>query len=170
MSSYQRPDGSPIFDTTVPLGGIEPGGEVVEPGGPVRHLVLALILLVAAIIAAWSSTMPWRDQAWHRPDTDLMTGWSRVDGVLGRGWLTMALAVLVAISGLLIAISKQRPGRILAVASGLGLVVLPTVEWGIAGSAGLDGPGKGLWFQLIIGVFVVLAVGVVTPLEDPNSC
>lgn len=164
-----RPSGSPIFDTTIPLGGVGPGNEAPPESRPIRHLVLAVVLLIAAILAAWASTMPWRDQVWHRPDTDLVTGWTRANGVLGRGWLTMLLALLIAGSGLLIAISKQRPGRILAVASGVGLMVLATVEWGVAGTPGLDGPGKGLWLQLIVGVVVVLAVGVVTPLKESAS-
>lgn len=164
-----RPDASPTFDRSVPLGGVEPVDDPPEHAGPVRHLVLAAILLIAAIMAAWASTLPWRDQVWQRPDTDVMTGWTRVDGVLGRGWMTMVLAVLIAGSGLLIAISKQRAGRVLAVASGIGLMVLATVEWGVAGASDLDGPGKGLWVQLLVGAIVVLAVGIVSPVTQHDS-
>lgn len=149
----------------VPLGGVEPGPPPADPPQPVRHLVLALILLIAAVVAAWSSTMPWSDPAWHRPNGVIPTGWTRYEGALGRGWVTMSVAVLIAGSGLLIATYSERLGRIVAVISGITLMALATIEWGIAGATDLDGPGMGLWVQLMTGVAVVLAVGIVTPLD-----
>lgn len=155
----------PTFDAVTPLGGVAPEPSGKEQPRPVRHLVLAVVLLVTAIVAAWSSTMPWRDQVWHRPNGPVPTGWTRDGEVLGRGWITMALAVLVASSGLLITISRERLGRIIAVTSGIALMALATIEWGVAGVSDLDGPGRGLWVQLLTGVVIVLAVGIVTPLD-----
>ena len=128
--------------------------------------MLAMLLFIVAVAAGKASTMPWRDYMWQSGDDLIETGWTREAGQLGRGWLTMILAMSIATAGLLIASARERSGRILAVASGIALMILATVEWGIAGANTRNGPGSGLWLQLIAGAAAVLVVGIISP-SDP---
>lgn len=158
-------ESSPLFDNSIPLGGVTPSPVEPTRTSSRRHLILAMALFIVAVAAGKASTMPWRDYVWQSTDRVIETGWTRETGELGRGWLTMILAMAVASAGLLIATARERSGRILAVASGIGLMVLATVEWGVAGADSSNGPGTGLWLQLIAGAAAVLAVGIVPPEE-----
>ena len=52
------------------------------------------------------------------------TGWEGADGSMGRGWVAVVIAVLIAGAGVLIAADRARLGRLSAVLSGTALVAL----------------------------------------------
>ena len=87
----------------------------------------------------------------------------RPDGSMGRGWLFVLLGVALAVAGVLIAAGRRRPGRILASATGALMVLAAVVEWGLGDGGSRSGPGTGLWIELIVGVVVIVAVGVLEP-------
>ena len=158
--------GAMNFAAGVPLGGVLPATEVEQPRSDRRELLLTTVLLVAAVVAGASSLMSWRDFGRRFGATATETGWVRVDGSMGRGWLFVGLAVLLAVAGVLIASGRTKPGRILASATGALMVVAAIAEWGLGSDAARTGPGLGLWVELIVGVLVVVAVGVLGP-KDP---
>ncbi|MEZ5309771.1 MAG: hypothetical protein R2735_04105 [Microthrixaceae bacterium] len=88
--------------------------ELPEKRDSRRHLVLALLLFILAVAAGKASTMPWRDYMWQNNAMTIETGWTRNDGVLGFGWVTMVFAMCLAGSGLLIATARERIGRVIA--------------------------------------------------------
>lgn len=154
------------YASGAPLGGSVPVPVIHERPSDRRELLLTAVLLVSAITAGASSLMPWRDYAWQMSGRVEETGWVRSDGSLGRGWITVALAVLLAIAGVLIAAERSKAGRILAVFAGMGLVTASIIEWGMGDGGSRNGPGTGLWLELIVGLIVVLAVGM---LEAPRA-
>lgn len=141
---------------------------VEEPRVNRRDLALSAVLLVAAVLTGATSLMPWRDFG-GRSVSASETGWERLDGSLGRGWLTVLVAVVLAVAGVLVAADRVRQGRILASATGSFLVVLAIAEWGLGLSGIRSGPGVGLWLQMAIGVAVVVAVGVLGPKKPSPS-
>jgi hypothetical protein len=82
---------------------------------------------------------------------------------MGRGWLFVLLAVLLAVAGVLIAAGRARPGRLLAATTGSLMVLAAIAEWGLGADAARTGPGLGLWVELVLGVAVVVAVGALGP-------
>lgn len=150
-----------------PLGGVVPTATPEAQRSDRRDLVLAAILLVAAVVAGAASLMSWRDFGRRFGASATETGWERLDGSLGRGWVAVGLAVLLAVAGVLIAGGRVRVGRILASLTGSLLVLAAIAEWGLGADAARTGPGTGLWVELVLGVLVVIAVGVLGPADDP---
>ncbi|MHB1139628.1 MAG: hypothetical protein ACYC2O_11780 [Microthrixaceae bacterium] len=144
---------------SAPLGGAAPVTPPVAPRSDRHELVLTGLLFVAALVAGAASLMPWRDYAYRYGTRLEETGWMEADGSLGRGWITVLLAVCIAVSGVLIAAEKVRLGRTLATLSGTGLVLVAIGEWGLGAGAARTGPGTGIWVELVVGVVVVVAVG-----------
>ncbi len=125
-----------------------------------RELTLVAVLLVVAVVAGAASLLAWRDFGRQFGATAVETGWERLDGTMGRGWVAVALATLLAVAGVLIASGRGRPGRMLATWTGVAMSIAAVAEWGLGAGATRTGPGIGLWLQLVLGVFVVLAVGI----------
>jgi hypothetical protein len=150
-----------------PLGGVAPRHTPAPERSDRRELVLTAVLLVAAVVAGATSLMPWRDLGRRFGASVTETGWVRPDGSMGRGWLFVALAVLLALAGVFIAGGRQRAGRVLASLTGSLMVVAAIAEWGLGSEAARTGPGIGLWVELTIGVLVVIAVGVLGPTDGP---
>ena len=166
VTQHQSNDAdSPLFRASLPLGGAQPV-ELPEKRDSRRHLVLALLLFILAVAAGKASTMPWRDYMWQNNAMTIETGWTRNDGVLGFGWVTMVFAMCLAGSGLLIATARERIGRVIAVTAGISLMLLATMEWGVNGANSRNGPGSGLWVQLLAGAAAVLVVGMISPTEN----
>ncbi len=161
------------FTDGAPLGGRHPSSEELTRSSDRREVVLTAVLLVAAVLAGAASLMPWRDFGRRFGASAIETGWVRVDGGLGRGWVVVLLGVALAASGVLIASGRGLAGRRLAVAAGVGLSAAAVAEWGL-GTAGLRaGPGLGLWLLLALGVGVIVAVGNLAPVprdvDPPES-
>lgn len=146
-----------------PLGGTVPSEAEPTPRSDRRELVLTAFLLVAAVVAGATSLMPWRDFGRRFGASASETGWERLDGSMGRGWLFVLLAVLLAVAGVLIAAGRARPGRLLAATTGSLMVLAAIAEWGLGADAARTGPGLGLWVELVLGVAVVVAVGALGP-------
>ena len=161
--------GAMNFDPGAPLGGVVPSSEVAAPPTDRRELWLTAVLLVAAIVAGASSLMSWRDFGRRFGASATETGWVRLDGSMGRGWLFVALAVVLAVAGVLIASGRGRAGRILGSATGALMVLAAIAEWGLGSDAARTGPGLGLWVELTIGVLVVIAVGVLGPADGAEG-
>ena len=153
------PSGPATYVQSTPLGGAAPVPEAPVARSDRRELVLTGLLFVSALVAGAASLMPWRDYAYRYGTRAEETGWVGADGTLGRGWLTVLCAVLIAVAGVLIAAEKVRAGRTLATLSGVGLVLAAIAEWGLGAGDARTGPGTGIWVELLVGVFVVLAVG-----------
>jgi hypothetical protein len=112
--------------------------------------------------------MPWRDYGRVVGPSVTETGWTLPDGSLGRGWVAVLLGVLLAVAGVLIAAHRERPGRILAVSTGVLLMVFAIAEWGLGAGRVRSGPGTGLWLLFAVGLVVVITVGVIGP-STPTS-
>ena len=156
--SAARPSGA-SFVQSAPLGGAAPVQQVPETRSERGELVLIGVLFVAALVTGASSLMPWRDYAYRYGTRVQETGWVGADGALGRGWVTVILAVLIAVSGVLIAAERVRAGQTLATLSGASLVLLAIAEWGLGAGDSRTGPGLGIWVELLVGTVVVIAVG-----------
>lgn len=158
------------FTDGAPLGGQHPGSEPPARTSDRREVALIAVLLLSAVVAGAASLMPWRDFGRRFGATAVETGWVRVDGGLGRGWVVVLLGIALAAAGVLIASGRGLAGRRLAVAAGVGLSAAAVAEWGL-GTAGLRaGPGLGLWLILGLGVAVVITVGNLAPVparSDP---
>lgn len=161
--------GAMNFAAGAPLGGVVPTEAPAPQRSDRRELVLTSVLLVAAIVAGATSLMPWRDLGRRFGASVTETGWVRPDGSMGRGWLFVLLAVLLALAGVLIAADRQRAGRVLASLTGSLMVLAAVAEWGLGSGGARTGPGIGLWVELVIGVLVVIAVGVLGPKDEPPS-
>ncbi len=148
------------FGPAGPLGGTAPVAVVAPERSSRRELALVAVLLVAAIVAGAASLLAWRDFGQRFGATAVETGWERVDGTMGRGWVAVGLATLLAVAGVLIASGRGRPGRVLATWTGVAMCIAAVAEWGLGAGGTRTGPGSGLWVQLVIGVVVVLAVGI----------
>ena len=147
------------FVQSAPLGGSAPVEQMPEAPSDRKELVLIGVLFVAALVAGAASLMPWRDYAYRYGARAEETGWVGADGALGRGWIAVILAVLIAASGVLIAAERVRLGQTLATLSGAGLAVLAIAEWGLGAGDARTGPGLGIWVELVLGTLVVIAVG-----------
>ena len=128
-------------------------------------MLLTAILLLAALAAGACTLMSWRDTGGRIPYTE--TGWERVDGSMGRGWVAVVLGVLLAVAGVLVAAEKERAGRLLAAPTGASLMLFTVLEWGLGMKGIRSGPGPGLWVLFLVGLIVVVAVGVLAP--DPEG-
>ncbi len=148
------------FGSGGPLGGSAPVPVDVPERSSRRELILVAVLLVVAVVAGAASLLSWRDFGRRFGATAVETGWERIDGTMGRGWVAVALATLLAVAGVLIASGRGRPGRILATWTGVVMCFAAVAEWGLGADATRTGPGIGLWIQLVLGVLVVLAVGI----------
>ena len=157
------------FGSAGPLGGSAPVPEVAPERSSRRELTLVAVLLVTAVVAGAASLLAWRDFGRRFGATAVETGWERVDGTMGRGWIAVALATLLAVAGVLIASGRGRPGRTLATGTGVAMCIAAVAEWGLGAGATRTGPGIGLWIQLVLGVFVVLAVGILGSDDDPGT-
>lgn len=180
MSSELRPPGEPPAPLTVPqppvqfvqnapLGGVTPAQPATEPTSDRRELVLAAALLLFSVIAGASSLLPWRDFGRRFGQAVTETGWTRPDGSLGRGWIAVALGVLLATAGVLIAAEHGRIGRTLAVVTGVGLMALAVGEWAFGSGALRAGPGTGIWVELVVGVVVIVTVGGLSPVPAARA-
>ncbi len=149
-----------------PLGGAAPVPPVVEHRSDRKELFLTASLLIAAIVAGATTLMPWRDYGQRFGSTAVETGWDGLGDSIGRGWVVMAIAVLIAVSGVLIAADRAKAGRVLAVLSGSALVAASILEWGLGAGDSRSGPGIGLWIDLAVGVFVIVVVGALGPVDD----
>ncbi len=156
------------YGNGAPLGGALPVPGIDKLPADRRDLILTTILLASAIVAGASSLMPWRDYAWQFSERVEETGWVRSDGSLGRGWITVAIAVLVAVGGVLIAAERTRSGRFIALFSGIALMAASIIEWGVGDGGSRNGPGLGLWVELAVGAIVVLAIGMLEPSGTPR--
>lgn len=157
------------YSQGAPLGGVAPSPAVPVVRSDRRDLLLTSLLLVAAVVAGATSMMSWRDFGRRFGATATETGWERLDGSMGRGWVVVALGVLLAVAGVLIASGRARQGRFLAVSTGTSLAVFAVLEWGLGSDAARTGPGTGLWVALVTGVLVVVAVGILTPSPDSTQ-
>jgi len=167
VSPIGDPSGAPVAYTGgPPLGGAAPVAAVAAPRSDRKELFLTAALLVAAIVTGASTLMPWRDYGQRFGNTTVETGWNGLGDSLGRGWIIMVIAVLIALSGVLIAAGRTRAGRVLAVLSGSALVLASILEWGLGAGDVRSGPGIGLWVDLAVGVFVIVIVGALGPLDD----
>jgi hypothetical protein len=159
----------PRFVGSAPLGGTAPVRTDTEEPSDRRELLLTAALLVLSIVAGAASLLPWRDFGRQFGAATVETGWARPDGSLGRGWVAVVLAVLVAAAGVLIAAERRRSGRVLAVLAGMALIGLAVGEWGFGAGTMRTGPGAGLWVELLVGVLVVLAVGTLSAADDERQ-
>jgi len=161
--------GSQQFVASMSLGGVTP--EVVEPArtSDFRELLLVALLLVASLVAGAASLMSWRDYGIRLDPSVAESGWVQADGSIGRGWAAVAIAVVLAVAGILIAVHHQEVGRRVAVAGGVGLVMMSIVEFGLGAGKLRTGPGNGLWVEMVVGVLVVIAVGVLGPADVPEA-
>jgi hypothetical protein len=158
------PDHPPVsFTDGAPLGGRRPDAAKSAAPSDRREVLLTALLLVAAVITGAASLMPWRDFGRRFGASAVETGWVRVDGALGRGWVVVLIGVLLAVSGVLIAAGRHVAGRRLAVWSGVALCVVAVAEWGLGTGGVRAGPGLGLWLLLGLGVAVVVTVGNLSP-------
>lgn len=157
------------FSQSSPLGGTLPVTVTPPVKSDRRELVLTAVLLLLALVAGASSLMPWRDYAFKYGTRVAETGWAGANGGLGRGWMTVFCAVLLAVSGVLIAAERGRAGRLLAALSGTTLVLLAIGEWGLGAGSSRTGPGSGIWLQFVVGVLAVIAVGVLGPADPAPS-
>lgn len=124
---------------------------------------MAAVLLVAAVAAGAASLMPWRDYGAVIGPRITETGWTQPDGSLGRGWIAVLLGVLLAVAGILLAADRERAGRLLAVGTGVTMMVVAIAEWGLGAGRARTGPGAGLWLLFLVGLVVVIAVGTLSP-------
>ena len=157
------------FSQSSPLGGTLPRTVAAPVKSDRRELILTAVLLISALLVGASSLMPWRDYAFRYGTRAQETGWAGANGNLGRGWITVFLAVLLAISGVLIAAESGRAGRVLAALSGTALVLFAIAEWGLGAGNSRTGPGAGIWVELVVGLVVVIAVGVLGPVDTATA-
>ena len=127
---------------------------------------MAGLLLVLAVAVALASLLSWRDFGTGlNPDE---SGWVMADGTLGRGWVAIAIAILLAAGGALLVAGRRRLGLILARIGAVALIVFPAIEWSFGMRNTTSGPGLGLWVLLVIGAAMILFMGTILG-EDPDS-
>ena len=151
------------------LGGTVPIAVESTPRSDRRDLVLSGVLLAAALVAGGASLASWRDYGVRLDPSVPESGWVQADGSVGRGWAAVLLAVALAVAGVLIAAHRPRSGRRLAAVVGVSLVVLSVLEFGLGAGSLHTGPGSGLWVELVVGLVVVAAVGILAPADPPPS-
>ncbi len=156
----------PSFVASVALGGAAPVEPVVVHRTDLRELFLVTILFGCALAAGAASLASWRDYGVRLDPSVAESGWVQADGSVGRGWAAVLLAVLLAVAGILVAVHRGRQGRRLAAGAGVALVLLSVVEFGLGAGRLRTGPGIGLWVELVVGIVVVAAVGMLGPSTD----
>jgi hypothetical protein len=157
----------PRLVATTPLGGVPPHPPVPVVESHRRPLIAAAVLLVASVLCALSSLMSWHD--YGRGLDPRESGWDMADGSTGRGWIAIAIAIVLATGGVLLVSGRIRAGRNWARVGGAGLVVLAAIEWAFGVRAARTGPGLGLWVMLVTGVVVLVVVGVLLPADADGS-
>ena len=165
-SAAPAPSNDPSFVASVALGGTAPVAVAEEHRTDLRDLVLATVLFAGALAAGGASLASWRDYGVQLDPSVPESGWVQADGSVGRGWAAVLLAVLLAVAGILVAVHRGRQGRRLAVVAGVALVLLSVVEFGLGAGRLRTGPGIGLWVELVVGIVVVAAVGMLGPSTD----
>ena len=151
------------FSSSTPLGGSVP--VPVEPERPSmsRDLVVASALMVASILVGLATLMSWRD---YGPGLDPdESGWRYADGSFGRGWVAIALAICLAVGGVLLVSGSRVAGRRWARIGSGALVVLPVLEWALGDIGSRSGPGMGLWVLTLSGVVLMILIGTVLPAD-----
>ena len=166
-SAAPAPGNDPSFVASVALGGAAPVAPLEEHRTDLRELFLVTVLFACALAAGAASLASWRDYGVRLDPSVAESGWVQADGSVGRGWAAVLLAVLLAVAGILVAVHRGRQGRRLAVGAGVALVVLSVVEFGLGAGRLRTGPGIGLWVELVVGIVVVAAVGMLGP-KDPR--
>ena len=149
------------FSSSTPLGGSVP--VPVEPEHPsmARDLVVASALMVASILVGLATLMSWRD---YGPGLDPdESGWRYADGSFGRGWVAIALAICLAVGGVLLVSGSRVAGRRWARIGSGALVVLPVLEWALGDIGSRSGPGIGIWVLTLTGVVLMILIGTVLP-------
>lgn len=127
------------------------------------------MILVAAVAAALASLLSWRDYGQVVIANAAETGWVLPDGSMGRGWVAVALGVVLASAGVCAASERTVAARWLAVVGGAGLVTLAVAEWGLGAGELRTGPGIGIWLLFTTGVLVLVAVGTLGPGDEERT-
>ena len=141
--------------------------EVAEPQrSDVRELVTAAALLTAAVLTALASLLSWRD--FGRGLDPAENGWHMADGSLGRGWVAVMVAVVLAVGGVLLVVGRRSAGRIWARIGTAALLVGPVLEWAFGSPGSRTGPGWGIWIMFVTGLVLLVMLGTVLPHEDPR--
>ena len=155
------------FMPSAPLGGSEPLPEEPLRTSAARELWVAAVLLLASVLTGLATVMSWRDYGpGLNPDE---SGWRYADGSFGRGWIAIALAICLAVGGVLLVAGRRQLGRRWARVGSGALVVLPVLEWALGDTGSRSGPGLGLWILLVLGVVLMIMLGTVLPPEEPRS-
>jgi len=153
------------FAASAPLGGVAPVEQTEPAVSDRRDLVVAAALLIAAVVSALASLMSWRDYGKGLDPRE--NGWMLADGSFGRGWVAIAVAVVLAVAGVLLVAGRRRSARRWARVGSIALIVGPVLEWAIADGDSRTGPGAGLWLLLGVGLVVMVLLGTVLPHDDP---
>ncbi|MCZ7630321.1 MAG: hypothetical protein M5U19_15335 [Microthrixaceae bacterium] len=124
-------------------------------------MLVASCLLVASVMTAVASLMSWRDYGPAlNPDEN---GWKLADGAVGRGWVAVLVAVVLAVGGVLLVAGRRSAGWIWARVGSTALILLPVVEWAFGDGDSETGPGLGLWLMLGAGMVLMVMIGSVLP-------
>ena len=159
--------GSQRFVASTPLG----GSPVAEPEASPRRsswrdLLVVAALLAVSVLTAVASLMSWRDYGPAlNPDEN---GWHLADGAFGRGWVAVAVAVTLAVGGVLIASGRRTAGRVWARIGSTALIIGPMLEWAFGDRGVRSGPGIGLWVMLVSGMVLMVLLGSVLPVGSDS--
>jgi hypothetical protein len=149
------------FEASAPLGGFAVTGPPPQRRSVWRDLLVAFCLLGASVLTAVASLLSWRDYGPAlNPDEN---GWRLADGALGRGWVAVLVAVVLAVGGVLLVAGKRSTGRIWARVGSTALILLPVLEWAFGDGDSRTGPGLGLWLMLGSGMMLMVLIGSVLP-------
>ncbi len=125
------------------------------------------MLLVASVVTAVASLLPWRDYGPAlNPDEN---GWHLANGAIGRGWIAVAIAVVLAVAGVLLVAGRRSSGRVWARIGSTALIVVPVLEWAFGDAGRRSGPGMGLWLMLVAGMLLMVVIGSVLPVGDADQ-
>jgi hypothetical protein len=97
------------------------------------------------------------------------SGWDMADGSTGRGWVAIAISIVLAVGGVLLVSGRIRAGRNWARVGAVALVALAAIEWAFGVRATRTGPGLGLWVLLVTGVVVLVVLGALLPADAERS-
>lgn len=149
------------FESSAPLGGFAVAEPAPQRRSVWRDLLVAFCLLAVSVLTAVASLMSWRDYGPAlNPDEN---GWRLADDALGRGWVAVLVAVVLAVGGVLLVAGKRSRARIWARVGSTALIVLPVLEWAFGDGDSRTGPGLGLWLMLGSGMVLMVLIGSVLP-------
>ena len=151
----------------MPLGGVAPVPAPHAVATDRRELIVAAVLLVASVTCALASLLSWHDYGTGLDPRE--SGWDMADGSAGRGWVAIAVAVVLATGGVLLVTGRHRAGRIWARIGALSLVLLAAGEWAFGERGSRTGPGIGLWVLLVSGIVLLVVIGSVLPPAPPTA-